>query len=647
MFANPHALLALSLLALPVLIHLLVRLKGRRVLFPTVRYLRATESHRLKLTKIERWPLLIVRLLACGLLIFAISEPVLIEETSSARAVLLLIDSSLSMNTEAAKDQARSRARETVAALGAGDVASVAQFDSSVTLLCDFTGDRGALEKGITSYGPNYGMTDFNEALTWANEKLAMRLHHKELVLISDLQAANVYSSRLIKLSGVDLKIIRIEGSPQINATPGSVASRVAGDRLEIESSALLREGERVTVTTAGFNVARQGDEASAIASSLDALLSARVIEGDLLAGVVTTNRPDEFDADDSRFFVAPLPGEKKILLVSSRLSAPDQASFIEKAVRASSQSQMAIEQAEISGSIPESADALAQFSIVVSPLDALTGRSVASAREYLHRGGSLILTAGVEANAASAAALLDDLAATHSRASFNRLDETGSLGLMPPVTSLDDSAAEFASARFRAAHSVQASDGEALLRYTNGEPAAVRLRAGAGRVVILGFGLSDKDSSIARDPVFPVFIEWLISIASPNARAAQFTTGQTPTASLLRGLIRLTKLYSVSGPVQEEISDTAHALSQPGVYEAEYETRKTVFALNPPAAESTLDRTTDSELLKRVEIDKAAVDAGKAAQAENGFGLWRVMAMAALIMTLLELKESAVRDRT
>src|SRR5919107_131088 len=99
MFRNPFALLALSLLALPVLIHMLARPKGRRVLFPTVRYLRATKSHRLSFRKIERWPLLVIRLLACGFVVFAISDPVLTGKAAPRRVVLLLVDSSLSMNT--------------------------------------------------------------------------------------------------------------------------------------------------------------------------------------------------------------------------------------------------------------------------------------------------------------------------------------------------------------------------------------------------------------------------------------------------------------------------------------------------------------------------------------------------------------------
>src|ERR1044072_3940529 len=108
MFANPFALLALSLLALPVLIHTLARLSGRRVLFPTIKFLSPTESHRLRLKKIERWPLLILRLAAMGLLVLAVSNPSPFNGKRS-RVVVLLLGSSLSMNSGATKEGAGGR----------------------------------------------------------------------------------------------------------------------------------------------------------------------------------------------------------------------------------------------------------------------------------------------------------------------------------------------------------------------------------------------------------------------------------------------------------------------------------------------------------------------------------------------------------
>lgn len=651
MFANPLALLALSLLALPILIHLLARLKGPRVLFPTTKYLRATESHRLKLTKIERWPLLVTRLLACGLLSLAISDPVMHGKMNGSRAVLLLIDSSLSMNTESAKEQARSRAGEVVASLSADDIAAVAQFDASIKLLCDFTDDRHSLEAGVAAYGPRYGSADFSAAMTWANKKLEARPYRKEVILISDLQATSVYSSRQAQLSGVDLRIIRVGGEHRINARPGSVATRPAGDYIEIESTALVSEGDRTTITPISFKVARREDAVSAITRDSNAILSAKV-EGDVIGGAVTASSADEFDADDSRFFVADLPREEKILLVRSRLAAFDQAGFIEKAVRANQQAK-SYSRTEKSDSLPESEDALARYNAVIAPVESLTKTGVAAAREYVRSGGTLVLTAGVEADAAAAAERLDELCAGSASFSLKSIDAADSLGLLPPALSHDNYAAEgarsidaqdasaFRSVRFRAAHSVHANGAETLLRYSNDEPAAVRISAESGLVLILGFGLADEDSSLARSPAFPIFIEWLTSSMGTTRRASEFIIGQAPTAGLLRGLIRLTKLYSTQGPALDSIADNQNALTEPGVYEAEYESGKRFFALNVPTAGVSLEQATESQLLERVAIDKTPAAAAKAARSGKGVGLWRVLAIGALVMSLVELAYS------
>jgi hypothetical protein len=655
MFANPFALLALGLLALPVLIHMLARLKGRRVLFPTTKYLRATESHRLKLTRVERWPLLAIRLLACGLLALAISDPLIPGEMGRSRAVLLLIDSSLSMNTEAAKEQARSRAREVAASLDAGDVAAVARFDDSIKLLCDFTGDRDSVEAGIESYSPRYAAADFSAALTWADKKLAAHPYRKELILISDLRAENVYSSEPPRLSDVDLKIIRVEVGRRVNARPGLIAARAAGDYLEVESTVLFSEGDRTTVTPVSFKMARRDKDAAAAASDSNAAFSAKV-EGDVIVGAVTANRADEFDADDSRFFVAELPREEKILLVGSRLSGFDQAGFIEKAMRANTRPEAAVRRAEKSDSFPERADALARYSVVIAPIESLIKTAVTAAREYASRGGSLILSAGVGADAASAAEVLNELCATPAPLSLNTITSTDSLSLMPPASTVHNQVSEgaesikardmsaLASARFRAAHSVRASGGELLLRYSNDGPAAVRVSVGAGHVIILGFGLSDKDSSLALSPVYPTFIEWLISSMAVDQRAGELIIGQAHTAGVLRGLTRLTLLYSIRGPALEVIADYQSALAEPGVYEAEYESGKSVFALNVSTAGTGYEQATESEMLERVAIAKTSSESVAGARPGKGIRLWRVLAIAALVMSLIELARMTFR---
>lgn len=644
MFANPIALLALSLLALPVLVHMLARLKARRVLFPTTKYLRATESRRLKLKKIDRRPLLAMRLAACGFLVLAISDPVMLGQAGSPRAVLLLIDSSLSMNTEAAKEQARGRAREAAASLGAGDIAAVAQFDTSIKLLCDFTGDRDSIEAAIASYGPRYGMADFKAALAWANKRLAASGLRKELILISDLRAASVYSSELPQLNDLDLRIIRVEGARRTNARPGAVATRAAGDYVEVESTVLFSEGDRTSITPVSFKIARRDDDAGAVASDSNAALSAKV-SGGMVVGAVTANMADEFDADDTRFFVAQLPRDEKILLVRSRLGSSDQAAFIEKAISANH-----VTPPEKSDALPEGADALARHPVVIAPVETLIGKGVAAAGEYVRRGGSLILSVGAEADPAAAAERLNEVCATSTPLSLGAIASPESLGVTPPALPADSSvsadagssevqdASAFASARFRAAHFIRASEGETLLRYSNGEPAAVRVGVESGRVLILGFGLSDKDSSLPRSPAYPTFIEWLISSMAANQRAKELTIGQAPASDLPRGLTRLTRLYSINGAAREVISDNQSALGEPGVYKAEYQSKESVFALNAPPIVAGQEQATESQVLDRIAIDKTQAETAGGARSEKGIRLWRILAIAALVMSLIEL---------
>ncbi|HKS43406.1 MAG TPA: BatA domain-containing protein, partial [Blastocatellia bacterium] len=332
MFTNPLALIALSLLALPIIIHALVRFSGRKMLFPTLRFLRQTESQRLRLIEIKRWPLLVLRLLAMALFVFAISGPTLMKATR-ARAVLVLIDSSLSINAAAMKEQATSRAREAISSLSAADSAAVAQFDGSAKLLQDFTSDRVALENAIASYSPRFQAADFGAALMWANEKLAAQPGSRELFFISDLQSSNLYLLEPTRLSDVDLKVIRINNERRANARIDSIAVQAAGETLEVNSTALFDDAERTTLEPINLKFNRSGANNSAS----NALFSATMLGDDLLAGAVRTNRADDFDADDVRFFVARLAGAEKVMIVQPRFASTDQATFIEKAIQANS----------------------------------------------------------------------------------------------------------------------------------------------------------------------------------------------------------------------------------------------------------------------------------------------------------------------
>ena len=632
MFTNPLALFALSLLALPVIIHALVRFSGRKTLFPTLRFLRQTEGQRLRLIEIKRWPLLVLRLLAMALLVLAISGPTLVKE-SRARAVLLLIDSSLSLNSAAMKEQAAGRAREAISSLDAADSAAVAQFDGSVKLLQDFTSDHVALENAIASYSPRFQAADFGAALMWASEKLAAEPRSCELIFISDLQASNLYSLEPTRLSDIDLKVIRVNNERRANARIDSVEVRAAGETLEVNSTALFDDGERTTLEPINLKFHRSVAQDSAS----NALFSAKMLEGDLLAGAIGASRADDFDADDIRFFVARLAGGEKVMVVQPRFAPTDQATFIEKAMQANSSAAVAQRQ----DALPDDADGLAGVHTIIAPVEALSKNKIAGVREHVRKGGSLVLTVGAETDASSAVERLKELDEHFASLALDSIVPNNVLSLRQPVPQVDAALAEaapaFASVRFHSAAVVHLSEEETLLRYSSGEPAAVRVRAGGGRILLLGFGLSDKDSTLVRSPIFPAFIEWLTQSVEPNQRRANLIIGQTPASLLIKGLTGLKKIYSGNSQAQDEpISDYRSALEEPGVYSGEYLSGKIVFALNTPVAESSLAQSSEQEFLQRVTIDEA-----KASNTRSNKGktdLWMIIAICALSASMIEL---------
>jgi aerotolerance regulator-like protein len=91
-FLVPFTLIALALLALPVLIHLLVRRRARRLDFPSLRFLRETPSFRLYPRHIREPLLLALRVFALALLILGLARPYISFNTGRRLTHVILLD---------------------------------------------------------------------------------------------------------------------------------------------------------------------------------------------------------------------------------------------------------------------------------------------------------------------------------------------------------------------------------------------------------------------------------------------------------------------------------------------------------------------------------------------------------------------------
>ena len=93
---TPAAWWGLAALSIPILIHLLARQRSRRLLFPSLRFLRITSLAALKQRRLSNWPLLAVRSMAVAAAVCAVAGPVFVSDsrwqswsTRTARAIVV------------------------------------------------------------------------------------------------------------------------------------------------------------------------------------------------------------------------------------------------------------------------------------------------------------------------------------------------------------------------------------------------------------------------------------------------------------------------------------------------------------------------------------------------------------------------------
>ncbi len=115
---QPAAWWGLLSLVIPVLIHLLARDQSRRLLFPSLKFLRTTRLAALRRRIISDWPLLVVRVLILALAAGALAAPVFVSAARRqawnmriARAIVMVPESigSQSTNQEVARITADER----------------------------------------------------------------------------------------------------------------------------------------------------------------------------------------------------------------------------------------------------------------------------------------------------------------------------------------------------------------------------------------------------------------------------------------------------------------------------------------------------------------------------------------------------------
>src|SRR5688572_1443785 len=125
-FLLPAFLAAMAALAVPIVLHLRHRDKDRPLRFPSLMFLEQLPIRTAQRRRVTDLPLLLLRALALALIVLAFARPVFskqeaVAKTERARAVVVLLDRSMSMGYGDVWKSAVDSARAVINSIGTGD----------------------------------------------------------------------------------------------------------------------------------------------------------------------------------------------------------------------------------------------------------------------------------------------------------------------------------------------------------------------------------------------------------------------------------------------------------------------------------------------------------------------------------------------
>ena len=268
-FLTP-AFLLLGLLAVPIIILYMLRLRRREVTVSSTllwqKLLRDREANA-PWQKLRRNLLLILQLLILAALVLALARPFLPTPAVITGNTVVLLDGSASMQaTDAAPSRfaaAKTEAARLIGDLSAGSQMTLIQVGHTPAVLASASSDKTALRRALDAAQPENGPPDWPAALALA-AGAAQGFQDGRIVIISDgglpadlppLPTAPIYLP--IGRSGENLAISALAtrataGGPQLFA---SVTNEGAQDRdalLSLELDGALYDSRRVTVPAGG-----------------------------------------------------------------------------------------------------------------------------------------------------------------------------------------------------------------------------------------------------------------------------------------------------------------------------------------------------------------------------------------------------------
>lgn len=587
-FLAPVFAVAGGLLAgVPILLHMFRRTPAVRMPFSVVRFLTPTLPKTTKRSKIEHWPLMLLRILAVILIALAFARPfqrltvAKAAESGSADRIAVLVDASASMRRDGIREAVLAEIKKIAARLEDQDTFSFSVFSESTSALITATewrqtepANRPALiESACEAYEPNWMSTHTAVAMLGAADEVAREEGatgpdgERRVILITDFQEG----SELDELrSGTWPDSVKLDLRVVNPTRPGNAGLSLVEDE---------RSGRiRVRVTNSGdalttkYTLTCFAADGKPIGTPLmvdvgggqrRTVTMPDTVEGQpAIAGVELLNEPHAFDN------VVDLPvverGGTQIAHAGSTdaNNADTMRYYLQRALDGNDVDPVdVVDLIGVDGvavPVPENI----RLAIVTETIPEGLAKSL---NDHLHRGGMVLLALKSEEMAQSVKSLLPtnagiQEASVNDYAMLSQIDFTE--GLLSPFAEARFS--DFSSIRFWHYRKLTLDENDpvaprVLAKFDSGSPAILEIRRpSGGTVFVLTAGWHPEDSQWALSTRFPPMIHRLVRMANPRQSGhLMFDVGQKIDPHELSGVDEWT-LTHPDGSVQNPSPTTA-----------------------------------------------------------------------------------------
>lgn len=682
-FINAFFLFGISAALLPVLFHFVRKMKAKKVPFGSLMFLKATPKELIKKRRLRDLLLMALRAAIFGLLAVAFARPFLPQERipfisqRQDQSVVILIDRSYSMQVDDLFERAKQEVLDRLDAAGSNDEFSLIAFADDAQQLTPLSSDL-ALHRGVVgTLDVSNRPTDFYNPLRLASEILKDARHDaRTLVLISDYQrngfAGSLENWRLdanvafvpVKIAPGDVDNAYVE---EFDLTTKRTANDVAvryEARVRAEGGSAGRE-KAVRLTLDRQELDRK--TLPALASSQVSFQQMAPREG-FYQGRLTLD-DDDLAIDNPFYFTYPVAGRPSLLVVDGGPGNRD-AFFLRKAFDLG---ETALYDFEAGGRGRLSRAALRTYNVVfLANVAALTEAQAGNLREFVERGGSLVISFGDQVDAAAFSGTLgalgvgraDRVVTARSAQAVDAI--VGQVDLRHPIFEVLTSSGMGAILRPKFRRYVRvAPDTNAVVvgTYDTEDPFLIERRLGQGKVLVY---TSTFSTSWTDFPINELYVPFLYQVAryavSASEARHQYTVGEVVA---IKG--QPEEEWDVRTPddrlfkVALDASGTGffRETERPGQYVAAQGRSVFPFSVNVDPRESVLETRDEEEAYVAVAgtSEEAATDPQQAAalvveDEERKQKLWRyvillVVALFAVETVLANRKRPSVRRKT